>query len=119
MFPVAKEKIISVSFLQNTSLITIFYLSLQALLMICNMGKIQNSCFVPALIVGVIVGFLLTYFNVFDLRSNILIPISVVCAAAAVGIFVGKIVELKWIDVGLPSGVLIGGAIAYLIEQWV
>jgi len=78
------------------------------------MGKIQNSCFLPALIVGAVIGFLLAYFNVFDLRSNIWISISAVCAAAAVGIFVGKIIELKWIDVGLPIGVIIGGAIGFL-----
>lgn len=78
------------------------------------MGKIQNSCFLPAFIVGMVIGFLLMYFNVFDLRSNILIPISIVFAAAAVGIFVGKIIELKWIDAGLPLGVLLGGAIAYI-----
>lgn len=80
------------------------------------MGKIQNSCFLPASIVGAVIGFLLVYFNVFNLRSNIWIPISAVCLAGAVGIFVGKILELKWIDVGLPIGMLIGGAVGYFIS---
>ena len=39
------------------------------------MSKIQNSCFVPALIAGAVIGFLLSFFNVFGVNNNTWIPI--------------------------------------------
>ena len=83
------------------------------------MGSYKHSYIWHSAIVGVIIGSLLMYFNVFDVHDHKLIAFSILLAATVIGIFVGKIVELKWIDVGFPFGVLIGGAIAYLIEQWV
>ena len=77
------------------------------------MGSIQKSFFVPSTIIGAVIGFLLVYFNVFNLVANMWIPIAIVCALAAIGVFVGKKIELEWVDVGLPLGALIGGAIAY------
>lgn len=79
------------------------------------MGSIKQSFFIPAFIIGAIIGFLLVYFNVFNLLSNIWIPIAIVCALGAIGIFVGKIIELEWVDAGLPLGALIGGAICFFI----
>lgn len=77
------------------------------------MGSIKQSFFWPSAIIGAVIGFLLVYFNVLNLLANIWIPIAIVLALAAIGLFVGKIVELKWVDVGLPVGALIGGAICY------
>ena len=51
----------------------------------------------------------------FNLVANIWISIAIVCALGAIGVFVGKIIELKWIDAGLPLGALIGGAVAYFL----
>ena len=79
------------------------------------MGSIKQSVFKPAFIIGAIIGFLLVYFNVFNLVANIWISIAIVCALGAIGVFVGKIIELKWIDAGLPLGALIGGAVAYFL----
>jgi hypothetical protein len=79
------------------------------------MGSIKQSFFLPSAVIGTIIGFLLVYFNVFNLLANIWIPIAIVCALGAIGIFIGKIIELEWVDAGLPLGALIGGAIAYLI----
>ena len=79
------------------------------------MSKIQNSCFVPALIAGAVIGFLLSFFNVFGVNNNIWIPIALIAIGGAVGVFVGKIVELKWIDLGLPLGLIIGLAGGYFL----
>ncbi len=79
------------------------------------MGSIKQSFFIPSAIIGAIIGFLLVYFNVFNLLANIWIPIAIVCALGAIGIFLGKIIELEWVDAGLPLGALIGGAVAYFI----
>ena len=79
------------------------------------MGSIKQSFFKPAFIIGAIIGFLLVYFNVFNLVANIWISIAIVCALGAIGVFVGKNIELKWIDAGLPLGALIGGAVAYFL----
>lgn len=76
------------------------------------MGHIKNSFFLPAFIVGVIGGFLLAFFNAFNLQTNYWIAIAILFAGAAIGIFIGKIIEFKWIDVGLPLGLLVGGLIA-------
>ena len=79
------------------------------------MGSIKQSFFLPSAVIGTIIGFLLVYFNVFNLLANIWIPIAIVCALGAIGIFIGKIIELEWVDAGLPLGALIGGAVAYFI----
>ena len=79
------------------------------------MGSIKQSFFLPSAIIGAIIGFLMVCFNVFNLVANIWISIAIVCALGAIGVFVGKIIELKWIDAGLPLGALIGGAVAYFL----
>ena len=79
------------------------------------MGSIKHSFFVPSAIIGAIIGFLLVYFNVFNLLANIWIPFAIVCLLGAISIFIGKIIELEWVDAGLPLGALIGGAVAYFI----
>ena len=79
------------------------------------MGSIKQSFFWPSAIIGAVVVFLLVYFNVFNLVANIWIPIAIVCALAAIGVFIGKIIELEWVDAGLPLGALIGGAVAYFL----
>ena len=82
------------------------------------MGSIKQSFFVPSAIIGAIIGFILVYFNVFNLLSNIWIPIAIVCALGAIGIFVGKIIELEWVDAGLFLGSLFGGAIGYILTRF-
>ncbi len=80
------------------------------------MGSIKQSFFWPSAIIGAIIGFLLVYFNAFNLLANIWIPIAIVCALSAIGLFIGKIIELEWVDAGLPLGALIGGAVAYFLS---
>ena len=82
------------------------------------MGSIKQSFFIPSAIIGAIIGFLLVYFNVFNLLANIWIPVAIVCALGFIGLFVGKIIELKWVEVGLFFGSLFGGAIGYAIIRW-
>ena len=77
------------------------------------MAKFENSCFWPALIVGGVVGFLLSFFNVFSMNDNSWMPVSVVAIGGFAGVFVGKILELKWIDLGLPIGLLAGLGVGY------
>ena len=79
------------------------------------MGSIKHSFFVPSAIICAIIGFLLVYFNVFNLRANIWIPFAIVCLLGAISIFIGKIIELKWVDAGLPFGAIVGGLIAFLL----
>ena len=79
------------------------------------MGSIKQSFFVPSAIIGAIIGFLLVYFNVFNLLANIWIPFAIVCLLGAISIFIGKIIELKWVDAGLPFGAIVGGLIAFLL----
>lgn len=79
------------------------------------MGSIKQSFFKAAFIIGAIIGFLLVFFNVFNLLANIWIPVAIVCALGFIGLFVGKIIELKWVEVGLFLGLLFGGAIGYVL----
>ena len=39
--------------------------------------------------------------------------IAIVAIAGGIAVFVGKIKELDWIDVGLPSGAVIGLLVGY------
>jgi hypothetical protein len=45
--------------------------------------------------------------------------IAIVAILGGVAIFVGKIIELNWIDVGLPSGAIFGLLIGYLCHYFV
>lgn len=78
------------------------------------MGKIQDSCFVPALVIGAIVGFAASFFNVFNMNECFWIVFAIVAALGAVFIFVSKIVEMQWADVGGTLGLLVGLGIGYL-----
>ncbi|MCI6643431.1 MAG: hypothetical protein SOY99_05715 [Alloprevotella sp.] len=77
------------------------------------MAKIENSYFGTALIVGCVIGFLLSFFNVCSMNDNIWIPVSVIAIGGFIGVFVGKILELEWIDLGLPIGLLVGLGVGY------
>jgi len=82
------------------------------------MGSIKQSFFWPSFIIGAIICFLLVYFNLFNLLANFWKPFAIVCALGAIGLFVGKIFELKWVEVGLFVGSLFGGAIGFIIIRY-
>lgn len=47
------------------------------------------------------------------MNDNIWIPVSVIAIGGFIGVFVGKILELEWIDLGLPIGLLVGLGVGY------
>ena len=77
------------------------------------MSKINNSCFVPALIGSAVIGFFLSLFNLWGMNDNIWIPVAIVAILGCVTLFLGKIIEMRWMEVGAIIGSTIGLVIGY------
>ena len=76
------------------------------------MGKMENSNVWGWFSVSFILGILAALFIPF-VYVNIWMIIAIVAIAGGIAVFVGKIKELNWIDVGLPSGAVIGLLVGY------
>lgn len=82
------------------------------------MGRMEDSNVIVWAVIGLIVGTLASLFVPF-VYVNIWPIIAIVALVGGIAIFVGKIVELDWIDVGLPSGAILGLLIGYLVRAFV
>lgn len=82
------------------------------------MGRAKGSNVIGWGIIGFIVGILVSLFVPF-VYVNIWPIIAIVAIVGGIAIFVGKIVELEWIDVGLPSGAILGLLIGSFVRAFV
>ena len=82
------------------------------------MGKIEDSNIRTWFIVGLVIGALASLFVPF-VSVHIWMIIAIVAILGGIAIFVGNIIELNWIDVGLPSGAIIGLLIGYFCHYFV
>ena len=80
------------------------------------MGKMEDSNMLSWFCGSCILGVLASIFIPF-VYIHIWIIIAIIAIAGGIAIFIGKTKELNWVDVGLPSGAVIGLMVGGFIKM--